>query len=189
MMKTTPEEQKSDWEGRRRTLLWMAIGILVGGGIGILIDDVETMLILGLLLGFAIGSRGGRSLGLMEYSPEANRRLAISGVIFFTTFFGVFYLLDQDFDQPVKVILALLPSLPALYFAIAMGLAISSLDEFQRRIQLEAIAIGFALSLIASLGYAMLGLAGVEHLSWFFVPLFMVSGWFIGKVWTQWKYR
>ena len=93
-MKTTPEDQRSDLDGRRRTLLWMAIGIVVGGGIGILIDDVQTLVALGLLAGFAIGSRGGRSLGLMEYPPEVQRKMVLSGVLFFIVFFGALYLLE-----------------------------------------------------------------------------------------------
>jgi hypothetical protein len=188
-MKTTPEDQKSLLEGRRRILLWMAIGIIVGGGIGVLIDDVQTMVALGLLAGFAIGSRGGRSLGLMEYPAKVRRRMVLSGVLFFIVLFGALYLLEQDFEQSVKSILALLPTLPALYFAISVGSAISSLDEFQRRIQLEAIAIGFAISMIVIMGYAMLGLAGVEQVSWFIVLVVMTAGWLVGKIWTLWKYR
>ena len=188
-MKTTPEDQKSLLEGRRRSLLWMAIGIIVGGGIGILIDDVQTMVVLGLLAGFAIGSRGGRSLGLMEYPVEVRRRMVISGVLFFVVLFGALYLLEQDLEQSVAVILALLPTLPAIYFAFSVGSAISSLDEFQRRIQLEAIAIGFALSMIVILGYAMVGLAGVELVSLFFGRVVMTAGWLVGKIWTLCKYR
>lgn len=188
-MNTKPEGQNSDLENRRRTLLWVAIGIIVGGGIGILIDDVQTMVALGLLAGFAIGSRGGRSLGLMEYPAEFRRRMVLSGVLFFIVFYGALYLLEQDFEQSAKVILALLPTLPAIYFVTSVGSAISSLDEFQRRIQLEAIAIGFALSMVVIMGYAMLGLAGVEQVSWFIVLVIMTAGWLVGKIWTLWKYR
>jgi hypothetical protein len=188
-MKTTPEKRSDFGEARRHLLSWMAVGIVIGGLIGVLIDDVDTMLLLGWLSGFAIGSRGGRSLGLMEYPPGVMRRLAISVVLFVGVLSGAFYLLDQEYDQTFKVVIALFPALPALFFVISIGKAMSSLDEFQRRIQLEAIGIGFAFSGIAALSYAMLGLAGVEQGSWFFVPVVMTFGWFIGKIWTLWKYR
>jgi hypothetical protein len=188
-MKTRPEDQRSDWGARRTLLGWMAAGILLGGIIGILIDDIETMVILGLLAGFAIGSRGGRSMGLMEYPPGVLRQIVLSGILFFAAFAGALYLLEQELSQPILVAIALLPTLPALFFAISIGSAISQLDEFQRRIQLEAISIGFALSLIAALGYGLVGLADVQQVSWSFVPAVMVFGWFIGKIWTMWKYR
>jgi glycerate kinase len=44
--------------------------------------------------------------------------------------------------------------------------AITSLDELGRRIQLEAIAIGFGGTAVTAMGCGMLGLADVSQISW-----------------------
>lgn len=63
------------------------------------------------------------------------------------------------------------------------------MDELQRRIQLDAIGIGFGASLIVTLTYALLVQAGILQVSWMFVPLLLVLMWGVGKLWTVWKYR
>jgi len=64
------------------------------------------------------------------------------------------------------------------------------LDELQRRIQTEAIAIGFAGTVFACGGYGLLGLAGIAPtLNWNWVVFVMVFMWFLGKMWTLWRYR
>ena len=62
---------------------------------------------------------------------------------------------------PARAILAaLLPIAAWAFLVVTLGMAIASLDELQRRIQTEAIAIGFAGTVIVCGGYGLLGLAG-----------------------------
>ncbi len=85
--------------------------------------------------------------------------------------------------------LALGPGLTFLLLAHAVGLAIASLDELQRRIQTEAIAIGFGLASVVVVSVGFLGAIGLEQPNWVIVAMVMILGWAIGKIWTLWKYR
>jgi len=69
-------------------------------------------------------------------------------------------------------------------------MAIASLDELQCRIQTEAISIGFAGTVIVCGGYGLLQLTGIlPSLNLGLVIFVLVFMWFIGKVWTLWRYR
>ena len=63
------------------------------------------------------------------------------------------------------------------------------LDELQRRIQVEAIAIGFAITALITLSYGLLGLVDIPQPNLLYVSFIMVVSWGLGKLWTMWKYR
>lgn len=65
----------------------------------------------------------------------------------------------------------------------------ASLDELQRRIRTEAIAIGFGFTALVVMTYGMLGLVRLAQPNWVFVTLPLVVGWGLGKFWTLWKYK
>ena len=98
-------------------------------------------------------------------------------------------MLSNEIGQEYQLLIALAPTIPGILLAVSIGSAIAQLDELQRRIQLEAIGIAFGGSIIASLSYALLVLAGFPQVSWMFVPLIMMMLWLVGKLWTMWKYR
>ena len=125
----------------------------------------------------------------MEYPAHVLRRILISFVLFLALLFFSQWLLDQDLSVVNRAIVAVLPAIPAAYLAYSIGSAIAQLDELQRRIQLEAIGIGFGASVIVTLTYALFVQAGLPPASWVFVPLVMVLFWGVGKLWTMWKYR
>ncbi len=72
---------------------------------------------------------------------------------------------------------------------VSMGMMIASLDELQRRIQTEAIAIGFAGTAIIVGGYALLQFTGFAEINIGIMLVIMSLMWLIGKLWTMWKYR
>jgi hypothetical protein len=171
----------------------MGIGILIGISIGAIvgwaIDDVLWGIMIGFLLGAAIGGRGLQGMNLMQYPPHIVRRLIFSGILFFAVLFGSFFLIHKYPVDKYAIPLAILPSIPGLFFVYSIGLSIASLDELQRRIQVEAIAIGFGISAIVTLGIGFLGLVEVPQPSLLYIPLIMVVSWGLGKLWTMWKYR
>ena len=63
------------------------------------------------------------------------------------------------------------------------------MDEMQRWIQIEAIAIAFAGTAILVGGYAMLGFADFPQVNWGVVVMLMAAMWLVGKLWTLWKYK
>jgi uncharacterized protein YebE (UPF0316 family) len=116
------------------------------------------------------------------------RNLVISGVLFFVIFLGSIYLINHDIGGSYQTLIALAPTIPLFIFILAIALAIASLDELQRRIQIEAIAIGFGLTVLVSSTIGLLGLTGFPQPDWIFVSVIMVFSWLVGKLWTRWKY-
>jgi hypothetical protein len=161
---------------------------MIGGLIDLFTGDRGIWTVIGMALGSLFGYRGLPRLYLMEYPPKVIRNLVVSGAFFFVIFLGSIYLIDQDIGGAYQTLIALAPTIPLLIFIIVIAKAISSLDELQRRIQVEAIAIGFGLTILIVLAIGLLGLTGIPQPDWLFVSLIMVFSWLVGKLWTRWKY-
>jgi len=184
-----PVNQRTSSDRGRNIALGAAIGMVVGGGFDYFLGDTGWGLVVGILLGAFIGYWVKFPLPRMEYPAYIVRRIMFSGFLFITIFLAAIWMLNNEIGQEYKLLIALAPSIPGLLFALSIGSAIAQLDELQRRIQLEAIGIAFGGSIVVSLSYALLVLAGIPQTSWMFVPLMMVVLWLVGKLWTMWKYR
>jgi hypothetical protein len=76
--------------------------------------------------------------------------------------------------------LALVPMIPLLLALRAFLRFFHHIDELQRRIQLEALALSFGVTCLVTWGYGLLGYAGLPALSLIWVPPFMMTLWGIG---------
>jgi len=188
------EKKISRDEKRRNMISGLAIGAALGMVFWSALDDLLPFpfdLILGMGTGLAAGYRWGRQppAMLMRYPPGIMRRVLISGALFILGFFGYLYLLDLDLTRDQKLLSSLLAILPSLAFMFMIAYAIGKLDELQRRIQTEGIAIAFAGTAIVVIVYVFLGLAGVPSPDWGLLPVIMMTMWLIGKLWTLWRYK
>lgn len=189
-MKNKPDKQSSQGDARRGLLTGMALGMALGAAIGLVLGDISSGFIVGMLIGAAVGFWRFRDTPIgMRYPPHLVRQLIISGVLYLVTLIGAMYLLENDLDQSTQIAIVLVPTIPGIWILVSLGRAIASLDELQRRIQMEAIAIGFGISGMVALTYGLLGMVGVPQAGWIYVPVVMVFGWFLGKMWTLWRYR
>ena len=167
---------------------------LVGGAFGLLSGyGFEFSLGLGALIGAAFGAAVGfrinRRPPKMEYPLALLRRILLAAALFLLTSLGYSYLLDQDLSPAQQYWAAGLPLLGWILFIISIAAAIISLDELQRRIQTEAIAIGFAGTAIFVGGYALFQFGGLPDGNVGLVLFAMSFCWLIGKLWTLWRYR
>ena len=175
----------------------MIVGLLLGAALGLVfwsaLEDLLPApfdLLVGMATGLIIGyNLGQRPLMRMRYPPRILRMMLVSGAALILGLFAYSYFLEQDLEQGQLVLASLLAIVPAAGFVLALGLAIASLDELQRRIQTEAIAIGFAGTALAAFVMLVLGWAGVPSLSWGWVLVVMTFMWMVGKLWTVWRYR
>ncbi|MEM7733832.1 MAG: hypothetical protein AAF280_13775 [Pseudomonadota bacterium] len=90
-------------------------------------------------------------------------------------------LLSNGIDnEPLRILIALLPMLPAVGACTVGVFAIRSLDEMQRRLQFEALALAFVGTAFITFSYGFLEGIGFSRLSMFVVWPIMGTLWFIG---------
>lgn len=90
---------------------------------------------------------------------------------------------------PWKYAVAVLPVLPALGIPYAVLRYCQAMDELQRRIQLEALAFGFAASAVATFTYGFLQNADPPDVSWVWVWPVMGVCWLVGQLIARRRYR
>jgi hypothetical protein len=85
------------------------------------------------------------------------RDVGVAGILYVALVFGA-ALAIRNFELPqwAVVALALLPVAPALMMLRAYLVFVRAMDEFQRRLQTEALAISAAITLFASFAYGFL---------------------------------
>ncbi len=190
----TKEKNNSSNEKRKNMVSGLAIGAALGIVFWSALDDFLPFpfdLIVGMGTGLAAGYRWGRRppAMLMRYPPGVMGRVLISAAFFILGFFGYLYLLDLDLTAEQKMVSSLLAILPASVFIFMIAYAIGKLDEMQRRIQTEGIAIAFGGTALVVGVYAILGLAGVPAPHWGLLLVIMTAMWLLGKLWTMWRYK
>jgi hypothetical protein len=97
--------------------------------------------------------------------------------------------LKAGMEGPWKYAVAVLPVLPALGVPLAVIRYCQSMDELQRRIQLESLTFGFASAAIATFTYGFLQNAGLPDVSWVWVWPVMGVCWMVGQLVARWRYR
>jgi len=94
------------------------------------------------------------------------------------------WLLDNDqLPDGLRIVVALAPLVPFAFFLVFVLAGLRSMDELQRRIQLEALAIAFPLAILFFMMLGLLELAiplspedwSYRH-TWSYLPLFYFIG-------------
>lgn len=89
----------------------------------------------------------------------------------------------------VLVLVSLAPMLPAIFICGVIIRSIAELDEMQRKVQFEALALAFAGTALITFGYGFLEGTGLPKLSMFVVWPVMASLWFGGVIFGTVRYR
>ena len=165
------------------------IGLVIGFILGLIEGDLLEGLGFGLIIGLAIGVTLKRRHHLMQYPPGMIRRIIIAGGIFLVTLIASFELRGAANSRGLQIALALSPAFGFALVVFSIASALASLDELQRRIQTEAIAIGFGFTAIIVTTIGLLDEIGLAQPGWIFVVVPMTIGWGFGKIFTMWKYR
>lgn len=192
-MKNDLEHNISNEEERRNRISGLAIGAALGVVFWSALDTLLPFpldLIVGMGTGLLVGYQmGGQNFAKMRFPPAALRRLLFAGAIAVLGLIGYRYLLDLELTNTQQMLASLVAILPVIVFVVVIGTAIGHLDEMQRRIQTEGIAIAFAGTAIVVIGFVLLGFAGVPNPNAGIILLVMMGMWVIGKLWTMWRYR
>lgn len=126
-------------------------------------------------------------------SPEARRsqRRALGWVVAWAVaFLGATFLLTADLGLPAAVTwsLALVPSLLGVAMFVAYFLFLRASDELQRKIQMEALALGFGTGVVAMNGYRLLERAGAPAIDVNDIGVVMMLAFAVGIFLGQRRY-
>ena len=126
----------------------------------------------------------------MEQSKKnAQRNSIIFALIHGATYLPAVWLLKHRvFGQFVSVIIAIVPIITFSIFIFKLIKAFSVMDEVKQRVQLEAVVIGFSLTVMLMIFLFLLNLCDISNPIWFgygylvcYCWLFYFVGWFISK--------
>jgi hypothetical protein len=186
-------EQSSDVENRRNMISGLGIGLALGIVFWSALDGLVPFpfdLIIGMATGLIVGYQLGKHThGVMRYPSFITRRLLFSGIGLILGIAAFNYAGNLELSSNQYVLASLLAIIPAAGFIIAISTAIGQLDEMQRRIQTEAIAIAFAGTAIGISAFIFLEMAGIPNPDYLWLLVVIVFMWLIGKLWTMWRYR
>lgn len=99
------------------------------------------------------------------------------------------WLLNRDPQSPWRLAIALAPVIPAIFALVAFVRFLGRMDELQRRIQFDAIALSFGATAILTFAYGFLEAVGFPRLSWIWILPLMVMLWGLGAVIASMRYR
>lgn len=124
-----------------------------------------------------------------QNKKNVNRNSIVFAIIYGATYLPVAWLLKhQVFGQPVSIIIAIVPIITFSIFILKLIKAFSIMDEVKQRVQLEAVVIGFSLTVMLMMILFLLSLCHISNDGWFgyadtvgYCWLFYFVGWFISK--------
>lgn len=183
------EERRTREQIRRDTAIGFVVGMMLGGLIDLYTGDLGLVTIAGMIAGSLVGYYGSRRIHWMEYPPGVLSRIILAGALFIVALFGSLTALERGTTDALQAILPFAPLVPGILLILAIGYALSTLDELQRRIQVEAMAIGFGITALVAMTYGLLGIRGTPQPSGMLLLVVMTASWLAGKLWTRWKYR
>jgi len=126
----------------------------------------------------------------MEQSKKtAQWQSVIFALIHGATYLPAVWLLKHRvFSQPVSIIIGVVPIITFVIFIYKLIKSFAVMDEVKQRVQLEAVVIGFALTVVLIMILFLLSLCGISNALWFgyaylvcYCWLFYFVGWFISK--------
>ncbi len=89
----------------------------------------------------------------------------------------------------IAAMISLLPMLPAIFICAVIVRTIRQMDEMQRKLQFEALAMAFAGTALITFGYGFLEGSGLPKVSMFVVWPIMAALWFIGVMIGRIRFR
>ncbi|HEX8902360.1 hypothetical protein [Vitreimonas sp.] len=126
------------------------------------------------------------SLAAKRYS----RDMLIAGALYAGVVIGGALTLNQEPPQWAVVVIALLPMLPALLMLRAYLVFLKGMDEFQRQIQSEAVAIAAGVTGFGSFSYGFLEeWAGFPHLPLIWVLPTLIFSWGVALCIVRLRYK
>lgn len=118
----------------------------------------------------------------------------ISLAIGFIAYIAMLFLSQKLFaggieGKAARILVTLIPMLPVVFICSVVIRSIRHLDEMQRKLQFEAIALAFVGTALITFGYGFLEDEGFPKLTMFVVWPLMATLWVIGVMLGRLRFR
>ncbi len=120
---------------------------------------------------------------------QYRRRMTMALIVYAAILAPSIPLISAYPDAAWRYPLAIAPIMPFIYGIFAYVRYLRLVDELQRRIAHEALAIAFGASAAITFGYGLLQLAGLPDINWSFVWAVMGGCWILGGLYADRRYR
>jgi len=133
----------------------------------------------------------------MKAAPDptavAGRRYAIEFSISMVAYALVLIvsikMIQHGLSPALKLVFALLPMIPIALVFTAIVRYMSSIDELQRRIQIESLSLAAGITALLAITYGFLETVGLPHLSAWFTYAAVMVAWMIAQPFVARRYR
>lgn len=124
-----------------------------------------------------------------QATKKANQQSVIFALIHGATYLPATWLLKHHVvEQPVTIALIIVSMVTFALYIVKLINAVSTMDEVKQRVQLEAVVIGFSLTVMLIMLIFLLDLCGISNPDWFsygylvcYCWLFYFIGWAISR--------
>ncbi len=145
-----------------------------------------------MIHGAAIGSRLRSEVSQfiwIEYSSRVAMRFTIAMLLFTALIVAAFYFLEPSLAPALQILLIAATLGSLLLTMLSIRSAIAQLDDVLRAVQMNALAIGFVLTLFIVMAFALINQVYPIPSSWLVTSLIMFTAFLVGRFVTAWKYR
>jgi hypothetical protein len=146
----------------------------------------------GAALGAAIGSRSKSQVGQyiwFTYSKAVAIRMIVSTSLFLILFLAAVFSVVQEAEQWLKLVLASAASISSLLLVYSVGYAIKELDDLLKKIILESLAVGSAISFVLLMALGIFSLVISIPFQGFIALLIVMVSWLAGRFIVARRYR
>jgi O-antigen/teichoic acid export membrane protein len=126
-------------------------------------------------------------------TAAAGRRYAIEFTLSMVAYAVVLIVsikvIEHGLSPALKLVFALLPLIPIGFVFAAIVRYMSSIDELQRRIQIESLSLAAGITALLAITYGFLETVGLPHLSAWFTYAAVMVAWIIAQPFVARRYR
>ncbi len=97
--------------------------------------------------------------------------------------------IEHALPPALKLVFALLPLIPIAFVFAAIVRYMSSIDELQRRIQIESLSLAAGITALLAITYGFLETVGLPHLSAWYAYAAVMVAWLIAQPFVARRYR
>lgn len=116
-------------------------------------------------------------------------RFSVAMVAYTIVLLATITLAQRIEQNPVHTLIALLPVIPLVFVFVFIVQFINAIDELERQIHIESLALAAGATALAAVTYGFLEVAGFPHVSMWYTYLFVAGTWVVAQPLVRRRYK